>query len=311
MSKFHTHLAKLLLTAIVLTIVVGCGGRPNLADKTGRELYVMGMKKYDDKNYIEAIEIFQAVVFNHAGESMVDTALYHLGLSYYGNKDYSVAAVEFNRLALNYPASVYFENAIFMRAVCYYESTPGHYGLDQTELQKAIDQFEDFIIDFPESELIPEAQEFLKLARTKMARKYYESAVVYKRIGGYTASQKYFQIVIDDYTDTEYASLALFKHAELNMRLKKFVEAQAGFENFTIIFAEHELAPEAKKLARQAAFKSGELSFEQGKLDTAKERFESFIKDYPDDERIGEAKKYLNRIQDQQSLLTEDGHADS
>lgn len=311
MSKTNIQLIlrSVLMTALVT--VIGCGGLPKLTNKTGRQLFDEGMKEYQEKHYLNATELFKTVVFNHAGESMVDTAQYYLALSYFGNKDYSIAAVEFNRLALNYPSSAFFTNAIFMRAASYYESTPGHYGLDQTDLQKSIEQFEDFLIDFPESELVPDAQAYLKAARTKMARKIYESAVVYKRIGGIAAAQKYYQIVIDDYTDTEYAPKALFEYTELNMRLKRYSEAQAGFENFVTIFTEHELAPEALKLAREAAFKSGELAFERGQLEDAKQLFESFLNDYPNDERVGAARDYLKRIEDKQSLLTEDGHADS
>ncbi len=297
--------------ALVLTIVIGCGGAVNLAEKPARELFELGNNAYEKKKYLQSIECFQTIVYNHGGQSFVDTAQYHLALSYYGNKDYAVAGVEFNRLAMNYPSSVYFENAIFMRAVCFFESTPGHYGLDQSDLQLAIGQFEDFLIDFPESHLVPEVRQYLASARNRMAKKYYESAVVYKRIGAYAASQKYYQVVIDDFTESEFAPRALFEFAEINLKLKKYTEAQAGFENFVNVFKEHKLAPKASELAGEAAFKGGVLCFDKGEFDSAKEHFQSFIKDFPSNNRVGDAKNYLSRIENKQSLLTEDGHADS
>jgi len=301
----------LALSGLMILVFVGCGGTANVTNRSAVELFALGKKAFDDKKYLQSIEYFQTVVYNHAGVSFVDTAQYYLALSYYSNKDYAVAGVEFNRLALNYPSSVYFENAIFMRAVSFFESTPGHYGLDQSDLQKAIDQFEDFLIDFPESELVTEVRQYLAVARGRMAKKYYASAVVYKRIGAYVAAQKYFQVVIDEYTDSEYAAKSLFEFAEINLKLKKYAEAQAGFENFVNLFKENKLAPKALELAREAAFKSGVLAYDKGELTTAKVRFESFIKDYPDDNRVNAAKDYLTRIEDKQSLLTEDGHADS
>ncbi len=290
---------------------VGCGGTVKVTERPAQELYALGKKAFDDKKYLQSIEYFQTIVYNHGGVSFVDTAQYYLALSYFNNKDYAVAGVEFNRLALNYPSSVYFENAIFMRAASFFESTPGHYGLDQSDLQKATEQFEDFLIDFPESQLVPEVRQYLTVARSRLARKHFESAVVYKRIGALSAAQKYFQLVIDEFTDTEFAPKALFELAEINLKLKKFIEARAGFENFVDIYKEHKLAQRALELAREAAFKSGVLAYDKGEFTAAKERFESFIKDYPEDDRVNAAKDYLSRIEDKQSLLTEDGHADS
>jgi len=310
MIKFNYSLLKLGATLIILALV-GCGGTVNLANKPARELYDEGMKAFNEKKYIRAIDYLQAVVFNHGGVSYVDTAQYHLALSYFSNRDYLIAGVEFNRLALNYPSSVYFEQSIFMRAICYFESTPGHYGLDQSDLEKAIKQFEDFIIDFPESAQVNDAREYLAVARGRMAKKYFESAVVYKRIGALKAAQKYYQIVLDDYTGSEFAPKALFETAEINMRLKKFSEAQSGFVNFITLYKEHELAEKATKLSREAAFKSGVFAFDKGEYGDAKEKFESFIKDYPNDDRVNDAKDYLIRIGDGQSLLSEDSHAES
>ncbi len=311
MKTCNIQLLKIIVATITLSIFTGCGGPANLADKTALELFTMGKKAYDDKKYIQAIGYLQTVVYNHGGESFVDTAQHYLAMSYFGSDDYGVAAVEFNRLALNYPSSVFFENGIFMRAVCFFETAPGHHGLDQTELLKALDQLEDFIIDFPESPLVEQAQQYLALGRGRIAKKIYESGLVYERIGGYTAAQKYFQIVLDDYTDSKQAPISLFEIAEINLKLKKYPEARTGFDNFVTLFKEHELAPKAIERSREAAFKSGVLAFNKGEFVAAKERFESFIKDFPDDDRVDSAKEYLSKIEVKQSPLTEDGHAES
>ncbi len=307
-----TYLIRFLFTLLIISVMaLGCGGRPSLTKMTAKELLDLGLKEYADKKYLNAIEIFQTVVYNHPGNSVVDTAQYHLALAYLGNKDYEVAAVEFNRLALNYPSSAYFENAIFMRAVSYFEGTPKHYGLDQSELVVAIKQLEDFLIDFPESHLIADAQTYLKAANDRLAYKYYKSAVVYRHSGAYRAAKKYYQIVIDDYTNSEYVANAVFEYAEMDFNIGNYAEAHTTFENFLIIFPEHELAQEAKKRAAEASFKSGISAFDKGKMDSAKERFESFIKEYPNDDRVSSAKKYLSLIADKQSMLSQDQHAES
>lgn len=311
MNTYIKRFTILLVTIICLITFVSCGGPVNLATKPAAELYELGMKAYNDKKYVSAIDYLQAVVFNHGGVSYIDTAQYYLALSYYGKKDYTIAAVEFNRLALNYPSSPFFQNAIFMRAVSFFEGTPKHYGLDQSDLQKAIDQLEDFLIDFPESELVPQAREYLNLARGRMAKKYYESAVVYRRIGAYTASIKYYQYVLDHHTDSEFAPKALFEMSEINLKLNKFSDAHIGFTNFLTLYKGHKHSEKALKLAREAAFKNGVYAFDRGEFATARERFESYIKEFPNDDRVDDAREYLSRIGNKQSLLSEDGHAGS
>jgi len=188
----------------------GCAGEVSLSGLNSHELFDLGKDLYDDEKYIKAIEHFQAIVYNYPGEAIVDTAQYYLALSYFGNEDYTLAGVEFNRLVLNYPSSEYFENALFLKAASYYQSTPKHHGLDQRELEKAIRQLNDFIIDYPESESVADAKQLLSQARTRMAKKYYKSGEVYKHMGAFESARTYYQIVIDDYTDIEeYSARAL------------------------------------------------------------------------------------------------------
>ena len=263
---------------------------------TARELFEEGTKKYKKKKYIRAIEIFQACVYNYPGDAIVDSAQYHLALSYFGNKEYEVSQVEFNRLVLNYPSSVYFEQSVFMRAVCFFEATPTHHGLDQSELETAIRQFEDFIIDFPESDVVSDARKYLLVARTRLARKYYEAGIVYSRIAAYQSAQIYFQKVIDDFTDTEYAPLATYEYAVMDLKRGKFDEARSGFKDFQAVFADHKKAERAREQEIEAAFKPGQVAFKKGDFTTAREKLEAFKVAYPGHKLTGKVDKYLEKI---------------
>ena len=296
--RHRIEISALLITLTLFAVgFFGCGGRQSLANLSVRELFELGKDKHENKKYIEAVEIFQTVIYNYPGEPIVDTAQYFLALSYYGSEDYELAQVEFNRLVINYPSSVYFENAIFMKAACFFEGTPRHYGLDQSDLERAIKQFEDYVIDYPESELFPEAQRMLLVARTRMAKKFYESGITYIRMGARGSAQKYFQKVIDEYTDTEYAALATYKSAEADLGMKKYTDAQKGFEDFKVVFPDHELVKEAEKLAAEAAFKAGEKAFKNGDTELAKEKFEALLALYPNSKKAKDADKYLKQIE--------------
>ncbi len=296
MKRTITLAALLLLTVAILTGLNGCGHKPILANLAPHELFELGKEKYDNKRYIDAQQYFQSIVYNYPGESIVDTAQYYLALSYFGAKEYELAQVEFNRLVLNYPSSVYFEHSIFMKAVSFFEGTPRHYGLDQSDVEKAVKQFEDFIIDYPEAELVDEARQYLLVARTRLAKKYYNSAIVYSRMGAYKAAEKYYQKVIDDYTDTEFGPKATFYIAEMAYKQRRYDDASKGFEGFVAVFPDHELAAEARKRAAEAAYKAGEKAFDSGDLTAARERFENFLRNYPQHKKVDKAEEILHEI---------------
>lgn len=304
---------RTLLTLLLLAGMAGlagCGGPINTSLMTSRELMDLGMEKYQKEKYIRATELFQAVVFNYPGEAMVDSAQFYLGLSYYGNHDYALGGVEFNRLLLNYPSSVFAIQAQLLKAVCFFESTPKHYGLDQSDLEFAIRQFEDFIVDYPESESIAEAKSYLSIALHRMAKKYYRSGVVYSRIKAHHAAEVYYQKVIDDYTDTEFAPFASYQIAEGNYHRKKWAEAQEGFENFVIVFPDHEWSKKATERSCQAAFKNAVQAFEDGDFAEAEIRFErSKINCMADQDRIKKIDDYLRRIGEVNSSGTQEEHA--
>ena len=296
MTSLHKSLIVPLLCAAVIS---GCGGEIKLAQMGARDLFDLGMQRYQKKKYLGAIEAFQAAIFNFPGESQVDTAQYYLALSYFGNQDYVLSQAEFNRLQVNYPASAFAPQAQLMKAVSFFKGTPKHFGLDQTDLQKAVTQFEDFLIDYPESDAVPEAKAYLNEARTRLARKLFEGGIIYTRLHDYHASRLYFQKVVDDYTNTSFAADATYQIAESYFQQKNWDEAHTRFENFRAIWPEHKWAAEAGERSCQAVFRGGKEAFEAGDMALAKTRFERFrIVCGQDGKKLREVEEYLARIGD-------------
>ncbi len=283
---------------LVLTIVVGCGGKPSLNNMSARELFDQGMEKYSENKFRLAQESFQTVIYDYPGASLVDTAQYYLALSYFGAEDYILAQVEFNRLVNYYTSSVFVPHATFMRAVSFYESTPSHHGLDQSNLREALRHLEDFIIDYPGSELVADAEKYIVEATTRLARRDYDAAMTYYRMNALTAAEKYFQMVIDDYTGSNYAAPALYHLAEIDRKLEKFDEAESRYRNFINVYPDHDLNEKAAKRLPEMAFDAAMAEFDSGQMSTAKEKFERFLEKYPDHKRIKKAREFLVKIGD-------------
>jgi len=235
---------------LIVALIAGCSGVTMKNYPTAEEQYQQSLKEFQKKHYIKAIDGFQKVVYNFSGASMVDSAQYYIAMSQFKQREYYLAAAEFERLVNTYPGSSFVDEAQYMSGLCYFKSAPGNYGLDQTELTKAIGTLEDFITDYPESDAAPEARATIDLARDRLARKHYESGRMYYRLGYYKSASIYFQTVIDDYTDTEWAARSFYYMAEIELKEKHYQDAQTKFNHFLVVYGDHEYAKKAKdKLA--------------------------------------------------------------
>ncbi len=244
------------LLATAALVLSGCGGpRTHLIDDP-RLLFDQGMSDFQNAKYPSAVEKFQRLVYNYPGAVFVDSAQFFLGQSYYGNKEYALASVEFNRLVSNYPLSPLNDDAQYMTGLCYFKGTPGHYGLDQEDLKLAVAAMNNFVLDNPDSDLIPDAQKIILDARTKLARKDYESGVLYIKMYDLRAARIYFQLVIDEYTDTPYAGMALYQLAEIDYKEKDYQAASDRLNHFLNIYENSELAGKAKKLLEEITLRN-------------------------------------------------------
>ena len=288
--------STVILLGLITLLVVGCGGMQDLSNLTSTQLYELGVKQFEKNDYRKSIQTFQALVYNNPGASIVDTAQYYLALSYFNNEDYELAAVEFNRLVLNYPSSPFFEAAMFHRAVSEFEATPENHGLDQSELPDAIKKLEDFIIDYPESAYLAQAQHYLEQARNRLAHKAYTAAKTYHHMGAYEAAITYYQIVLDEYTNSPWAADAAYHQGEMYSKRRMYDSAHVKFEQFISVFPTHEKVDDARKKLIETAFKDAEQAYEQGELAEAVEKFNAFIADYPDSDKTASARSYLEKI---------------
>lgn len=285
-----THPIWLLM---LVALLASCGKGPSVATLGAEERFKLGMTAYEKKKYLRAIEHFQGVLYNYPGNAVIDTAQYYLALAYFGNKEYELAGVEFNRLLTNHPSSPYVVHAQYMKAVCTYETAPKNPGLDQTEVTNAIKQLEDFVEDRPESEFVADARQLIRQAKTRLAKKYFKAGVVYTRINAPKSARIYYQKVVDDYTDSDYAPLAIFAIAESDFALHDYDSARVKFEGFMAAFPQHELAAKARHSAARAWYREGEQALDKGDSVRARRAFDQLIKLYPDDKHAVKAGKLL------------------
>lgn len=247
-SNIFRGFCGLVAAALFVMGIIGCGHSGSKIRPTAETQYREAMIEYQKKHYVKAVTGFQKVTLNFSGAPMVDSAQFYLAMSYFQQGDHFMAASEFERLVTTYPGSPFVSKSQYMMGLCTFKATPSHYGLDQEDLMKAISALEDFLTDYPESEFAGDARATIKLAKDRLARKRYEAGLSYFKLGYYESAAIYFQKVIDEYTDSEWAARALYYQGEIDYHQDKFQDARNIFNNFLIVYPSHEFSEKARKM---------------------------------------------------------------
>lgn len=208
-----------------------------------------GMQFFRDKDYVKARDQFDIVVKQYPASVYADSAQFYLAETYQEQEEYVSAAFEYENVYKNYPSSKLAPDARFMIAKCYAQQTP-RVQLDQQGTSKAIEAFQTFIDYYPQSPSVPKAEQEILELRERLAEKYYEVAELYTTMGYYKAAIVYYDLVLEQYHDSDYADKAAIGKVKVLIKRRKDADAKAALEKFYNSFPNSGLKQEADQLAR-------------------------------------------------------------
>lgn len=196
------------MVIFIFFLVTGCGSTSRVRYESPQDAYESGKARYDEGKYDLAILFFQgAFDFGRSHEWAADAQLY-LARSYRANEDFLLAANEYARFTQIYRSDPRVADAEYELALTYYERSPS-YDFDQTDTERAIEQFRLFISRYQDHPLVIEAQERIVELREKLARKKLDIAQMYERLLRYEAAAMSFETIFDNYYDSSLADDAL------------------------------------------------------------------------------------------------------
>ena len=238
---------KILVIFVLSVLWWGCGSSVDTSNFTPIQRQDYAMKLYNNEDYLDAIQEFQAIIMQYPGNAIIDSAQYYLAESRYQRGEYILGAYEFSKLIKTMPASKLIPDAQFMLADCYYELSPD-YRLDQQYTRKAVEEFQAFIDFFPTNGKVKEAEQKINELNDKLAHKEYNTANLYNIMGDDEASIIYYTKVVDDYHDTQYAPVALYDEINLLVSIDKNKKALEEIAKFLERYPNNNRADELQKL---------------------------------------------------------------
>lgn len=196
---------------VALLLLASCGGEYKKIQKsTDPQLkYNAALAYYKAGNYLRALPLFEELLSVFRGTEKAQDIYYYYAYCNFRLQDFVMAQFYFTSYYRTYPHTPHAEECEFMRAYCDYLLSPT-YSLDQTDSKKAIEAFQTFIDDYPNSDRIKEANHYIDLLRAKLEKKYFETAKQYYTIEYYNAASVALTNYIKDYPDSKYAEESSF-----------------------------------------------------------------------------------------------------
>jgi len=223
-DRFQSRNALVLgaLTALLI-VLSGCSSNDAMRQLSAEERYQKAMELFNNGDYLEAVEEFRVVTLQFQGNPLSDDA---------------------------HPTSKLIPDARYKRGMCYYELSPA-WNLDQEYTKKAIDEFQGMLEYYPFDPRVSDAEARIRELNTKLAKKIYESGVIYMKMEYYRAAGLSFDQVLERYHDTPYAEPALLRKGEVLLYRLRYGDAKRELERFLSRYPESMLRRDAEKLLEE------------------------------------------------------------
>ncbi|MCD6376839.1 MAG: outer membrane protein assembly factor BamD [Caldisericaceae bacterium] len=235
---------------LIALFLFACAGVRPKPDWTAEQYFRYAKKLFEDEDYYEAANEFTVVTLRYPGSSVADSAQFYLAESHYMMKEYLIAAAEYEKLITNMSRSKLVPLAQYKLADSYYRLSPRP-ELDQEYTLKAIREFQIFIEDNPTHPLKDEALKKIAELRSKLALKELKNADIYRKMHEYRAAIIYYDQVLADYYDTEWADDALLGKIETYLEMGDLQSAAKEIEKFKAQFPESSLMEKVEKLSKK------------------------------------------------------------
>lgn len=176
---------KYLFLSLLIFLFASCGEYNKILKSTDTLVKLeYGKKYYEEGKYSRSAslleEVFPVLRATHYGEE----CLYLLAQSYYNMKDYITASEYFKTYYTIYPRGEYTELARYYSAYGLYLESPDP-RLDQTDTYRSMQQFQDFMEYYPQSDKKDEVQQALFDMQEKLALKELMAVRLYYNLGDY------------------------------------------------------------------------------------------------------------------------------
>lgn len=255
-------------------LLSGCATQFNRVYKSADNAYKYEYAKecFAKGKFQQCTALLQELVTLQKGRTNAQESLYMLGMAQYCNRDYEAASATFRKYYTSYPKGDFAEQASFFIGQSLFQSTPEP-RLDQSPTIAAINAYQNFLDNYPDSPRREEAQQHLFKLQDNLVQKEYLSAKLYYNLGGYFGN-------INANTESNYESC--------------IITAQNALKSYPY----SDLREQFSILIMKSKYHLAENSSEEKRIERyrdAEDECYGFLNEFPESEETKTAQKYIEK----------------
>ena len=208
-------------------------------DATG--VFLLAQEEMADEDYGDAAESLDRLLLVYPNFEDGGEANFLLANAYFLDEQYITAASEYTRFLDRYPGHPRAPEAALGVCRAYSELSPISQR-DQTFTDQALAVCRNVVADYPTLPVAQEAAQLSNEMRGKLARKIYENGDFYLRRGLNDSAIIYFEDVVNNYPESEFAPDALLGIIEAYQRIGYEDEVQQARDRLLTDYPDSEAA---------------------------------------------------------------------
>jgi outer membrane protein assembly factor BamD len=226
-------------------------------------------KYYDEKDYDKAIVLYELVIQHYRGRVEAEDLFFKYAYSHYHLNDFILASSYFKNYGTTFSSSPNKQEADYMAAYSNYRLSPNA-KLDQSYTEKAIEGFESFINDYPQTERAAEANKLIDVMRSKQEEKAFAQGNLYYKIGQYQAANTSFESMLKEFPDSKRveevrylilkSSFTLAFNSVNEKKKERFEQTLTNYEMFIKKHPKSKLMKDAKSIQKSTLAEIKKLS---------------------------------------------------
>ncbi|CAM2785934.1 outer membrane protein assembly factor BamD [Chryseobacterium flavum] len=195
---------KYILGLFAVAVVASCASRQEKAMRSADKDFILkaANDNFAKKKWKNALALYDRLANLVAGTDDFPNVGFNTAYANYYDKSYKLAGHQFKNFAVNFPKDPRAEEAAYMSALCYYEGSMD-YNLDQSSTELAINELQDFLTNYPNSERSKNISQLIDELSYKLEFKAYENARQYFKMGEYKAANVALENVLEDFPSTK------------------------------------------------------------------------------------------------------------
>ena len=233
---------------IVSLVLVSCSGYNRVVKSDNYDdKFKMANELFDKGEELRSVTLYEQVYQRIPKSGEGEVSYFRIGKAYFIHEDYVMAEYYMGQFSQRFPMSPKAEESMFLSAMCSVEKSP-EYSLDQTETEIAINNLQQFIDRYPETELLDTCNIIIDKMRGKLTYKDYTIVKMYSKTEQFHAAVSSGLTFIQDYPKSEYLeeiyyilvknSYSLSKNSIESKKMERIEDTFERYRTFVELFPE-------------------------------------------------------------------------